>query len=430
MKKRMVSALVAGALVSTVVLTGCSSSSSKSGSADVDSITVWAWDAKYNVKAVELAKEVYEKTDDDPVKIKVVESAQDDIVQKLNTSLSSGVTKGLPNIVLIEDYRAQSFLSAYPDSFFPLDDVIDSDDFVDYKIAAGTYDGKVYNVPFDTSSTGLYVRTDILEKAGYSIEDLTDITWDQYITIAKDVLAKTGVKAITNDMNDLGQIRAMINSSGAWYTGEDGKTLTISDNAALKEAFEDIKEMNDAGVMNVHNDWAQYVSAFNTGLVWSAPAGNWLTPSITAEESQSGQWAVVPYPRQSVQGSVNASNMGGSSWYVINQEGKEEAAEFLKETFGSSVELYKTLTDEIGAIGSYKPVTESGMYDAKVDFFGGQAIYSDFASWAEEVPSVNYGANTYEMEDILANALQSYLKGSDLNKVLSDAQKEAEDQIK
>ena len=431
MKKSTVSMLVASVLVSSAVLAGCgSSSASKSGKTDVDSLTVWAWDAKYNVKAVELADKIYQKTDDKPVKVKIVESAQDDIVQKLNTALSSGVTKGLPNIVLIEDYRAQSFLAAYPDSFFPLTDVINSKDFVDYKIAAGTYNKEVYNVPFDTASTGMYVRTDILEKAGYKLEDLQNITWKQYTEIAKVVKEKTGVKAITNQMDDLGQIRAMINSSGAWYTGEDGKTPTIKDNVALKEAFEDMKTLNDGGLMNLHNDWAQYVSAFNKGTVWSAPAGNWLTPSITAEASQSGKWAVVPYPRQSVEGSVNASNMGGSSWYVINQNGKEEAAEFLKETFGSSEELYKQLTEQIGAIGSYKPATASGIYNTKVDYFGGQEIYKDFAGWAEKIPAVNYGSNTYEIEDILAKAFQDYSKGGDLDKILSDAQKEAEDQLK
>ena len=66
---------------------------------------------------LELAEEVYDESD---VKVKIVENAQDDIVQKLNTTLSSGTTKGLPNIVLIEDYRAQSFLQAYPDSFYDI----------------------------------------------------------------------------------------------------------------------------------------------------------------------------------------------------------------------------------------------------------------------------------------------------------------------
>ena len=40
--------------------------------------------------------------------------AQDDIVQKLNTNLSSNTISGLPNIVFIEDYRIQNFLNSYP----------------------------------------------------------------------------------------------------------------------------------------------------------------------------------------------------------------------------------------------------------------------------------------------------------------------------
>ncbi len=47
-----------------------------------------------------------------------------------------------------------------------------------------------------------------------------------------------------------------------------------------------------------------------------------------------------------------------------------------------------------------------------------------------EIPQVNYGAHTYVIEDILAVALQDYLKGKDLDKVLEDAQKQAEQQVK
>ena len=46
--------------------------------------------------------------------------AQDDIVAKLNTSLSSGSYEGLPNVVLIEDYKIQGYLTAYQDEFADL----------------------------------------------------------------------------------------------------------------------------------------------------------------------------------------------------------------------------------------------------------------------------------------------------------------------
>ena len=87
--------------------------------------------------------------------INVIENAQDDIVQKLNTALGSGTTKGLPNIVLIEDYRAQSFLQSFPDSFYELTDSFNATDFAEYKIAPTSFDGKNYGVPFDTGVTGL-----------------------------------------------------------------------------------------------------------------------------------------------------------------------------------------------------------------------------------------------------------------------------------
>ena len=61
---------------------------------DTDEITVWAWDPKFNIAALEIAKETYKKENPD-FNVKVIENAQDDIVQKLNTALSSGTTKGI-----------------------------------------------------------------------------------------------------------------------------------------------------------------------------------------------------------------------------------------------------------------------------------------------------------------------------------------------
>lgn len=413
-------------------LTACASggSGAKKSDSGATEVTVWAWDPNFNIKAFEIAEEVYDKEFPDTVDLNIVENGQDDIVQKLNTALSSGVTEGLPNIVLIEDYRAKSFLEAYPDSFFPLTDFIKADDFAKYKIEATSVDGVNYAVPFDTGVTGLYVRTDILEKAGYKVEDLQDITWADLEKIGKDVLAKTDTKLVSLDVNDLGWARAMINASGKWYTAADGITPTIAGNDALKEAFQTFKSYKEAGLINLHADWAQMLQAFNTGKVAAIPQGNWITPSVTKEESQSGKWAVVPWPRQSVAGSVNASNLGGASVYILNLDGKEAAAEFVAKTFGSSTDFYGQLNDANGAMGTYIPAVESGIYDKEVEYFGGQKIYADFAEWATEIPAVNYGEHTYAIEDILKKALQEYLNGADLDKVLEAAQKEAETQLK
>lgn len=416
-------------LISVLLLAACSSKSDsgkkESTGKDDNVITVWAWDPNFNIASLNIAKEFYDGKEE----IKIVENAQDDIVQKLNTGLSSGTLKGLPNIVLIEDYRAQSFLKAYPDAFFPLTDYFNPKDFADYKIKTTSFNGKQYGLPFDTGVTGLYIRTDYIKEAGYTVEDFTNITWDQFVEMGKVIKEKTGKYMLTLDPNDLGQIRMMIQTAGKWYLKEDGATPDLAENSALKEAFQIYKKMYESGIAKTVTDWSQFVGAFNSGDVVSVPSGNWLTPSIKAEKSQSGKWAVVPIPRLSAENAVNASNLGGSSWYVLNLPGKEKAAEFLAKTFGSNVDFYQKLVSEVGAIGTYLPATKGENYTKGDEFFGGQPIISDFSKWLEEVPSVNYGMHTYAIEDILVNEMQNYLNGKDLDKVLQDAQKQAESQL-
>ncbi|WP_087974254.1 ABC transporter substrate-binding protein [Oceanobacillus rekensis] len=415
--------------VAILFVTACSSSSTSNGKG-LEELTVWAWDPSFNIKALEMAEEEY-KAEHPDFKLNIIENAQDDIIQKLNTTLSSGSTKGLPNIVLIEDYRAKSFLEAYPGSFYELTDKFDTSDFIPYKIAATSIEDKNYAIPFDTGSTGLYVRTDLLEQAGYTVEDLQNIDWNQYIEIGKDVKEATGKKLITNNHNDLGILRIMMQSSGTWYTEEDGVTTNIANNEALKIAFKVYKDLVDEDLMNVHSDWSQQIQALNSGKVASIPIGNWITPSIKAEESQTGDWAVAPIPSlPGMEESVHASNLGGASWYVLNIEGKEEAVDFLTTTFSSNVDFYQELVSEVGAIGTYIPGTEGKAYKAKDDYFGGQAIYEDFTNWSKEIPEVNYGMNTYAIEDIIIVAMQKYLQGGDLDTILETAQEQAEKQIR
>jgi lactose/L-arabinose transport system substrate-binding protein len=413
--------------VSLLVLAACSSGSNSEADADTNDIKVWAWDPNFNVKAMELAKEAY-KEENSELNIEIIENAQDDIIQKLNTSLSSGTTKGMPNIVLIEDYRAQSFLQSYPDMFYAVDDAITTEEFAKYKIPPTSFEGKQYGVPFDSGVAGLYVRTDYLEEAGYNSEDLQNADWEQVIEIGKAVKEATGKQMITQDPKDLGLLRMMIQTSGAWYLEEDGVTPNIANNEALKEAFRLYKEMIDADLVKPHADWSQFIAAINNGDISMVPSGNWITPSIKAEASQSGNWAVAPFPKLPGMESVSASNLGGSSWYVLNIPGKEKAAEFLGKTFGAESSFHQQFVEEVGGVGTYQPALEGDAYQAEDEFFGGQKILSDFAAWTEEIPQVNYGLHTYVIEDILANEIQKYLDGEDLDTVMDNAQSLAEQQ--
>src|SRR5690606_12376118 len=153
---------------------------------------------------------------------------------------------------------------------------------------------------------------------------------------------------VSLDPNDLGIIRVMIQTAGSWYLDKDGVKPYLAGNAALKEAFEIYKEMMNANIVKPNSDWSQYLASFNSGDVASTTTGNWINASVKSEASQSGKWAVASTPRLAGQsGSVNASNLGGSSWYVLNIPGKEAAADFLAKTFGEDVEFYQKLITEI-----------------------------------------------------------------------------------
>ena len=134
-------------------------------------------------------------------------------------------------------------------------------DFADYKIGPTSLNGKQYGVPFDSGVAGLYVRTDYLEQAGYKVADLQDLNWDEVIEIGKAVKEKTGKQLLSQDPNDLGFIRMMIQSAGSWYLKDDGVTPDMAGNVALKEAFETYKEMMEADIVKVHPTGASSLPA-------------------------------------------------------------------------------------------------------------------------------------------------------------------------
>ncbi|HBN10955.1 MAG TPA: ABC transporter substrate-binding protein [Ruminococcus sp.] len=429
--RKILAAAMAGALV--FALGGCGNNSSSSQNSDNSTenndgktITIWAWDDNFNVKAANIAKDYYAKENPD-VTVNVVSMAQKDIVQTLNTALSSGTYNGLPDIVLIEDYRIQNYITAYPDELRDLSDIVNPDDFMDYKIEVMKDGDKIYGVPFDSGVTALFYRTDYIEAAGYSVDDMQDITWDKYIEIGEAVKEATGKYMLSLDPSDLGQLRMMMQSAGEWYTDENGK-VNIKDNEALKEAVKTYKKIIDSGISTQITGWDPFVAAFQKGDVASVPTGCWIAPTIAAADDQSGKWAVASLPKMAdYSASTNYSNIGGASWYVLNNTGNGELAEdFLAKTFASDTDLMNELANEINLVSTLKAAGNAENYSKPSEFFSDQEIFRDFFDWTAEIPAVNYGLYTYTIEDIMTEAVQSILQGADIDETFENTQIQAE----
>jgi lactose/L-arabinose transport system substrate-binding protein len=393
-------------------------------------VTVWCWDTNFNGAAMKEAAARYSAAHPETT-IKIDDSMQqEDIRQKLQTQLLAGDTTGLPDIVLIQDDVAQKYLQSFPGAFEPLSDSIDMTAFAPYKVAAATYDGKSYSLPFDSGVTGLFYRADYLKEAGYEADALQDLTWDKFIQIGKDVKAKTGHNLIALDLNGDGIIRVMMQSAGAWYFNADG-SLNIVDNAPLKAALETYAKLFQADIVKPVAGWTEFTGAFTSGETAVALNGVWMTGTIKSQPDQSGKWGVAPIPKlEGIEGATGYSNEGGSSWYVLSSgPAKAEAVDFLKTVWATDVDFYQKILVGQGAFSTWLPASAGDAYKASDEFFGGQPVWANFSDWQSKIPSIDYGIYTAEVDAAVIAQLPSITQGGSVDEALKAIQEQAQQQM-
>lgn len=428
MKKKNIFLLLSLFMV-LLVMSACGKSSNSSQKTKSDELVVWGWDKDFNGYAMNQAKKIYKEETGKTVKIKFVEMAKADALKKLHTSLASGVTDSLPDIVLISDLNAQGYLMSYPDAFKQMDKSIDYKNFASYKKGSVSYEGKGYGVPFDTGVAGLFYRRDYMSEIGYTEDKMQNLTWDEYLSLGEKLKAK-GHLLQTFNPNDNSELQILLQSAGTWFTDDKGKADFVK-NDALLESMDIYKKLNSSDFVKVVSDWTEFTGEINNGDVATVLRGSWISPTIMAAADQSGKWGVAPIPTLSVKGAVNRSNQGGSSWFVLNKGGNPDlAAKFLKTTFGESKALYENLLEEKNVMGTYLPASKSKAYDSANEFYGGQKVNRDLATWLSEVPEVNTGAYTAEAQAALLGVTPQILKGDDVSTNLKSAEKQFDQSIK
>lgn len=388
-------------------------------------ITVWCWDPAFNIYAMQEAAKIYEEINPD-VKINIVETASGDCETKQTVALSSGQTDTLPDIVLMQDNSGRKFLNTFPGSYYDMTETIPYDDFAAYKVKHFTVDGRNYAVPFDNGCAAMFIRTDYLEAAGYTLADVTDITWDEFIEIGLKVKEATGNFMVVTEGSYNDFIMVMLQSAGSWFFNAEGNP-TIVDNPAMKSVIETIKKLKESGIVLEANDWTEYIAGFNNGNAASTIQGCWIIGSVVLAEDQAGNWGMTNVPRLDVEGATNYSSQGGSSWVIpATSPNAEVAADFLLNTFAGSVDFYQTILKSSGAIATYLPAAGGTAYEEAHEFFGGQKVFEDLMTYSEKIPMVEYGMYNYEARDAVNVALLEVFNGGDIDQALQTAQETVE----
>ena len=448
MRKKLVGTLLIAAMTAST-LVGCGSSNSTAGTsasggaaetspaesateaegtdaADGEEVlTVWCWDPTFNVYAMKQAEAIYQK-DHPNFKLDIQEKVYTDIEQNIITAAEADNYDTLPDIFLMQDNSFQKNIANYPEVFTELSDSgINFDDFSGGKLGDSTAEGKHYGIPFDNGASIMAIRSDMVEAAGLTVEDFKDTTWSEFMELAKKVVDANGVPMLTSSGGSEIVIE-MLQSAGASpiVNGE----VHLADNAALKKAIEVYKQLIDEGIMVDYTDWDQYIASINNGTTAGVINGCWIMASITANEDQSGKWAITNMPKlDGVDGATNYSNNGGSSWAISSNCKKQDLAiDFMKSTFAGSTALYDDIIAK-GALATWAPAGDSEAYAQPVAFFSDDPVYAKIVDFATKTPSNITGAFYYDARDAVGTALSNIIQtGADMDSELQTAQETVE----
>lgn len=360
------------------------------------------------------------------VEVELVNEGTDNMEINITACAASGDYSGAPDIAEFQDYSYTKFVENYPDLFAPLDEYdIPWDDLVTSKVGASTIDGSHYAIPFDNGVACAGWRTDVLEEAGYTVADLTDITWSRFIEIGKDVKEKTGYPMFASVAGEAQILCMMLTSAGVTFFDEDGMP-NLENNPALEEAVRVYTELVSEGIVVEVTDWTQFNSVTANEVTIGFINGCWHLPNVEQMESQAGLWELTNIPKLEVEGGTNYSANGGSSFAVLQKANVDLAVDFLTfaMTNPDTAETFYSAGLENGKIGSYLPAAEIEKYQAEVEFYGGQKIYDLLAGqFSNQIPAVKLGAYYYDGVRAVSSAASNVLQnGTEIADELAAAQ--------
>lgn len=431
MKARKSAGIIALALTTSLTLAACG------GSGDTDNetagpvapegneLTVWTWDPTFNIYAMQEAEKVYQKDNPD-FKLNIVETPWEDLQTKLTTLAQSQAYDELPDIFLMQNNAFQKNVINYEDVFADFSgSEIDFTEFPEGVSAYSVYDGKNYGVPFDAGTAIATYRTDILEEAGLTIDDFTDIDYAKFIELGKQVKEKTGKPLLSGQAGSADMIMIMLQSAGGSLFNEAGDP-TIAESPELLEVIKTYRQLVEEGIFLEVNSWDEYIATLVNGEVAATINGVWIVGSIQTATDQSGNWGVTNLPKLSTANATNYSANGGSSWAISSTADVGLAQDFLAKTFAGSNELYDTILPSSGAVANWTPAGDSEVYAEPQEFFGGQPIFQKVVEFGASVPKSNTGAYYYEGRDAVSAAIAKIAGGTDAAAALAEAQETVE----
>ena len=417
MKKKLALALILALSIALLALPG-----GVAFAEDDNTLSVYAWDANFNIPALEAAEAAFQNVNPD-FKLEIIQqSGSSDVEQAVTLAASSGDLSTLPDIVLFQDHYIQNFVTNYPDAWQSLEGAdINWDDFGAEKLSYSTINGVHYGAPVDNGTAIFAYRTDVLEQCGYTLSDVTAVSWDRWLEIARDVKEKTGYALLSMDHSgdDLPYMMMQAEGLSQWKDGAPN----LVDNEAYQKIIEVIVQGAKDGTIILANSWSEYTDQTIQGnQVAGVMNGNWIIPTIEQVAENSGKWEITTLPTLEGGKEGYAANGGSSLYITSNCQNTDLAKDFLAKTFGGSTATYDAALTNGGVITCCISAGQSDIYNAGVDYFNGQPIYNTIVEMGAHVIPVEQNDFHYTCRQYIGAAIQQILEGADVQTALADAE--------
>ena len=387
-----------------------------------EKLTVTAWDANFNGNALQAAADDYKANVDPDFELEInIVSGSSDVENDITNAGSSGDYSLLSDIVLFQDRYIKNFVENYPDAWVNLDGAeINWDDITAVKQSYSTIDGVHYGVPVDNGTAIMAYRVDLLEEAGYTIDDMKGITWEKFLEVGKAVYEKTGKALLSMDGsgNDLPYMMLQAEGVSLW---KDGRPFIVG-NEKLKRVVELLIEMEKEHVLILANDWTGYTNeTIMQDQVAGVLNGNWIIPTMTQVADNAGKWQITTMP--TLDGGEGYATNGGSSLYITgNCKNVDLAKKFLAYTFGGSKQTYDEALRKGGVVTCCISAGQSEVYGEGVPFFNNQPVYTDIVAMGAKIIPVEESPFHYVLRGYLGVAMQQIKDGADIDTALKEAE--------
>ncbi|WP_270889058.1 ABC transporter substrate-binding protein [Pedococcus sp. 5OH_020] len=268
----------------------------------------------------------------------------EEATQKLTTQIAGG---NAPDAAYVDASTVAAFASR--GALTQLDDYIargrgiDPKDYVPAFKTSTVYKGKMYGLPFDGESTGLFYRTDLFAAAGITAPPRT---WEEFQADA--------ARLTQPDKKQYGYILFAPESAYYWYPwlwqnggqllNEDGTAAAFNSDKAKTAAsfYVGLAKYSPKDFLN-SNSYDGRV-AFATGKVAMYMAGAWFAGVLDGEFPKiKGKWAAAPLP----EGPAGcATTVAGDSLVMFSGGKNQDAAwkwlEFLSQPENIALWTYKS----------------------------------------------------------------------------------------